>query len=45
MSRKINVKDINLQIDTVKPFVNEKFSGITIEWSSTIGFGEYTLYK
>lgn len=29
----------------MKPFVNEKFSGITIEWSSTIGFGEYTLYK
>lgn len=36
---------INLKIDNFYPFVNEQFMGITIEWSSNIGFGQYTIYK
>ena len=44
MSRKHNVKEIHLQIDKVKPFVSEVYSGLTIVWSSDIGWGEYTLY-
>ena len=43
--RKHNVKEINLQIDEVIPFVNSRHSGFIIEWSSNIGFGEYTIYK
>lgn len=36
---------INLKIDNFYPFVNDQFMGITIEWSSNIGFGQYTIYK
>lgn len=36
---------INLKIDNFYPFVKEQFMGITIEWSSNIGFGQYTIYK
>lgn len=45
MSRKHDVKDINLQIDDLIPFVNDNHTGFIIEWSSDIGFGEYTIYK
>lgn len=44
MSRTHNVKEIHLQIDSFVPFVNENHSGFIIEWSSDIGFGEYTVY-
>ena len=36
---------INLKIDDFYPFVNNQSMGITIEWSSNIGFGQYTIYK
>ena len=36
---------INLKIDDFYPFVNGQSMGITIEWSSNIGFGQYTIYK
>lgn len=45
MARKHEVDKINLQIDAVLPFVNDRFSGIIFEWSSDIGFGEYTIFK
>ncbi len=45
MSRKHDVKNIHLQIDNFVPFVNENHIGFIIEWSSDIGFGEYTIYK
>ena len=44
MARKNNVKEINLQIDSIEPFVNTRHSGFVICWSSAIGFGEYTVY-
>ena len=45
MPRKHNVKEIHLQIDDFVPFVNDNHMGFIIEWSSDIGFGEYTMYK
>lgn len=45
MTSKFNVKEINLQIESVEPFVNAQYSGFTIHWYSTIGFGEYMIYK
>lgn len=45
MQRKLNVKEIHLQVDKLTPFVNENHTGFIIEWSSDIGFGEYTIYK
>ena len=45
MARRIEVNNINLDAYEIKPFVNEKFTGIVIRWDSTIGFGEYTIYK
>lgn len=43
--RQYNPSEINLTIDKFKPFENEKYVGIKIEWSSDIGFGEYLIYK
>ena len=45
MARRINVNDINLSVEDVIPFTNERCSGFIIQWSSDIGFGEYTIYK
>ncbi len=45
MTRKHDVKEIGLQIDAVNPFVNEKYCGFVIQWSSKIGFGEYTIIR
>lgn len=45
MPRKHNIKEIHLQIDDFVPFVNDNHMGFIIEWSSDIGFGEYTVYK
>ena len=45
MSRRIEVNNINLDAYEIKPFVNEKFTGLVIRWDSDIGFGEYTIYK
>lgn len=38
-------KEIDVSVDEVKPFVNEKYTGFIIRWSGNIGFGEYTLYR
>lgn len=45
MGRRHKVDEIHLQIDDLVPFVNEKYMGFIIEWSSDIGFGEYTVYR
>ncbi len=45
MPRKHDVKSIHLQIENFVPFVNENHIGFIIEWSSDIGYGEYTVYK
>jgi len=45
MSIKINVKEIDLKIEDFCPFSNEKYEGFYIVWSSTIGFGEYTIFR
>ena len=45
MKRKYDTSKINLCIDHWKPFVNDTFMGFWIEWSSDIGFGEYTIFK
>lgn len=45
MVRRYKVDEINLKIIDVVPFINERHSGFIIEWSSDIGWGEYTIYK
>lgn len=45
MARRFAVDAINLDAYEFEPFVNEKYTGVTIRWSSDIGFGEYTIYK
>lgn len=45
MSRKHKVNEIHLQIDEVIPFKNEMCAGLIINWSSDLGFGQYTIYK
>ena len=45
MAKRFPVDRINLEVYDVQPFVNERSSGFVIEWSSDIGFGEYTIYK
>ena len=44
MERKHIVDEINLTIDSVKPFVNDNDEGFDINWCSDIGFGTYRLY-
>lgn len=45
MARRIEVNNINLDAYEIKPFVNDRFTGLVITWDSDIGFGEYTIYK
>lgn len=41
----INGNEIEVGVDDIEPFVNEKYIGFKILWSGNIGFGEYTIYK
>ena len=41
--RKYDVEEINLKVENVVPFKHEGVGGVVITWSSTIGFGQYTL--
>ena len=43
--RRHKIEDIDLQIESVEPFVNDNHTGLIISWSSNIGFGEYTFYR
>lgn len=45
MARKLDVTEINLDAYDIEPFVNSKYVGFVIRWDSSIGFGEYTIYK
>lgn len=45
MARRLEVDNINLDAYKFRPFINEKYTGVTISWTSDIGFGEYTIYK
>lgn len=45
MARKHRVDEIHLEISDLIPFVNEQYIGFKIQWTSDIGFGEYTIYK
>ena len=38
-------REVEIQVEDIKPFVNEKYSGFKILWTGSIGFGEYTLHK
>lgn len=38
-------REVEIQVDDIEPFVNEKYKGFKILWSGNIGFGEYTIYK
>ena len=45
MARRFEVDEINLDAYEFEPFINEKYTGVTIRWDSNIGFGEYIIYK
>ena len=45
MSRRHRVDEIHLRIDDLTTFKNEAGAGFVIQWSSDIGFGEYTVYR
>lgn len=45
MARILELDKINLDAYDIEPFVNEKYAGFVIRWDSSIGFGEYTIYK
>ena len=38
-------EQVQVTVDAVIPFVNDKYTGICIKWFGNIGFGEYNLYK
>ena len=43
--RKKPVSEYELKLDKVEPFANSKYSGVVLEWSGNIGWGEYTIYR
>lgn len=43
--RRKPVSEYELKLDKIGTFVNSKYSGIVLEWSGNIGWGEYTIYK
>jgi hypothetical protein len=45
MARRLDITEINLDAYDIEPFVNSKYVGFVIKWDSSIGFGEYTIYK
>ena len=45
MSRKHPVGEIELSVENVKAFSNDNYEGLSIQWSSKIGFGEYDFYR
>ena len=45
MVRRHKVDEIHLEITDLIPFENNNHCGFIIEWSSDIGFGEYTVYR
>lgn len=45
MKRKHDITKINLDAYDIDVFSNANFTGFVIKWNSSIGFGEYTIYK
>ena len=45
MARKHEVGKINLDAYEFEPFVNEKYTGVTIRWDSDIGLRKYLNIK
>lgn len=43
--KKLKLDELDIVVDAVIPFKNEKYDGICIKWYGNIGFGEYNLYK
>lgn len=43
--RKHDATQTHLSVDSWQPFVNNEYEGISIQWSSDIGFGKYTIYR
>ena len=38
-------REVEIQVNDIEPFVNNKYVGFKILWSGSIGWGEYTVYK
>ena len=38
-------REVEVHVDDIEPFVNDKYIGFKILWSGSIGWGEYTIYK
>ena len=38
-------REVEVHVDDIEPFVNDKYIGFKILWSGNIGWGEYTLCK
>ena len=45
LDRKHKIDEIHLAVNNVEPFASETCSGVIIEWSADIGFGQYTLLR
>lgn len=41
----LNRDEVKVQVDGIIPFCNDKYAGIKLIWSGTIGFGEYEIYS
>ena len=42
---RLNRDKVEVEVDDIKPFINDKYIGFKILWSGTVGFGEYTIYR
>ena len=38
-------REVEVHVDDIEPFVNDKYTGFKILWSGDIGWGEYIIYK
>lgn len=43
--KNLESKKIEVKVDDIKPFINEKYIGFVIKWYGNIGWGEYTIYR
>lgn len=37
-------EEVEVTVNEINPFANDKFTGFTFRWSGNIGWGEYTIY-
>ena len=38
-------REIEVHVDDIEPFANDKYTGFKILWCGNIGWGEYIIYK